>query len=242
MKNLILTASSILFISGCASTPTTQISEFGDSTKAITERIDTVIEEYNNTALDRQFTSYASTYKLGKAREFSSDELAKIEKPISVKQKKNLAIYRANKALGGYASSLSLLASAGTRADIDLAAANLYGSIVSINDQYKTIKETDKDLFDNENLAQTSKIIAAIGNVIVEENSKLTRGETIVDWLGVTKRKPNCMVMNHADDKKFFELVNTNFTSVCLFINHFLPILQAELSLLGLLMLVGTGD
>ena len=28
------------------------------------------------------------------------------------------------------------------------------------------------------------------------------------------------------DDKSFFELVNTNFTSVCLFINHFLPILK----------------
>ena len=28
------------------------------------------------------------------------------------------------------------------------------------------------------------------------------------------------------DDKNFFKLVNTNFTSVCLFINHFLPILK----------------
>ena len=28
------------------------------------------------------------------------------------------------------------------------------------------------------------------------------------------------------DDKSFSELVNTNFTSVCLYINHFLPILK----------------
>ena len=51
-------------------------------------------------------------------------------------------------------------------------------------------------------------------NVIVEENSKLTRGETIVDWLGVTKRKPNCMVMNHADDKKFFELLKNKLSKL----------------------------
>ena len=42
-------------------------------------------------------------------------------------------------------------------------------------------------------------------NVIVEENSELTRGKTVVDWLGVSKRKPNCLVMNQANEKQFFE-------------------------------------
>ena len=51
-------------------------------------------------------------------------------------------------------------------------------------------------------------------NVIVEETSELTRGETIVDWLGVTKRKPNCMVINHADDKKFFELLKNKLSNL----------------------------
>ena len=51
-------------------------------------------------------------------------------------------------------------------------------------------------------------------NVIVEESSELTRGETIVDWLGVTKRKPNCMVMNHANDKKFFELLKNKLSKL----------------------------
>jgi purine nucleosidase len=44
-------------------------------------------------------------------------------------------------------------------------------------------------------------------NVIVEENSPLTRGETVVDWLGVTKRKKNCNVIVEADAKKFFKLL-----------------------------------
>ena len=51
-------------------------------------------------------------------------------------------------------------------------------------------------------------------NVIVEENSKLTRGETVVDWLGVTKRKPNCLVINHANDKKFFELLKNKLSKL----------------------------
>ena len=49
-------------------------------------------------------------------------------------------------------------------------------------------------------------------NVKVEESSKLTRGETVVDWLGVTNRKPNCFVINKANDKKFFELLKNKLS------------------------------
>ncbi|MEJ1355965.1 MAG: hypothetical protein RPU91_13930 [Candidatus Sedimenticola sp. (ex Thyasira tokunagai)] len=162
----------LLLISGCGSTPTTQISAFANSTKAITENVDAVIDEYNNTALDREFTSFAATYKGSHANQLTATELAKIAKPITSEQKKKFAIYKANKALGSYATSLSLLSSAGSRADIDLASANLYGSMISINDQYKTIKETEKDLFNTENMATVSKLIAAIGSVIVEEKRR----------------------------------------------------------------------
>ena len=51
-------------------------------------------------------------------------------------------------------------------------------------------------------------------NVKVEEDSELTRGETVVDWLGVTNRKPNCLVMNKADDKKFFQLLKNKFSTL----------------------------
>ena len=44
-------------------------------------------------------------------------------------------------------------------------------------------------------------------NVIVEENSTLTRGKTDVDWLGVTSRKPNCNVIVDANSNKFFKLL-----------------------------------
>ncbi|MCK9638013.1 MAG: hypothetical protein M0R41_17220 [Methylobacter tundripaludum] len=161
-----------LFLAGCASTPTTQISAFGNSASAIAGKIDSVIDEYNNAALDRKFTDYAATYNGDKSSLLTSDELGKIDKPIGPEQKKNFAIYKANRALGSYSKALSDLASAGSRVDIDLAAANLYGSISSLNDQYKTIKETDKDLFDTSKLASFSTLIAAIGSSIVEEKRR----------------------------------------------------------------------
>ena len=44
-------------------------------------------------------------------------------------------------------------------------------------------------------------------NIQVEENSFLTRGETVADWMGVTGRKKNCYVMINADHKTFFSIL-----------------------------------
>jgi len=44
-------------------------------------------------------------------------------------------------------------------------------------------------------------------NVEVEKESTLTRGKTVVDWLGATNRKPNCIVMNEVSHKNFFSLL-----------------------------------
>ncbi|CAH1202631.1 conserved hypothetical protein [Candidatus Nitrotoga sp. BS] len=164
-----------LIVSGCTTTPTTQISAFGDSTNAIIGKVDSVLDEYNNTTLDRQFTSYAATYSGDNANKLTSDILKIIDTPIKPEQRKNLAMYNANKALGQYSKALSDLANAGSRADIDLAAANLYGSISGINGQYKTLKDTQDNLFDTNKLANFSTLIAAIGSTIVEEK----RGEAI---------------------------------------------------------------
>ena len=45
-------------------------------------------------------------------------------------------------------------------------------------------------------------------NVQVEENSDLTRGKTVTDWLGVTNRKPNCNVITEVNANKFFDLLS----------------------------------
>ena len=44
-------------------------------------------------------------------------------------------------------------------------------------------------------------------NVQVEENSKLTRGETVVDWFGVTGQPTNCNVVTGVNHNKFFSLL-----------------------------------
>ena len=46
-----------------------------------------------------------------------------------------------------------------------------------------------------------------MAHVEVEENSELTRGETVVDWLGVKKLKPNCKVVIEADSQTFFNIL-----------------------------------
>ena len=44
-------------------------------------------------------------------------------------------------------------------------------------------------------------------NVQVEENSNLTRGETVVDWFGVTGQPTNCNVITEVNHNKFFSLL-----------------------------------
>jgi len=44
-------------------------------------------------------------------------------------------------------------------------------------------------------------------HVQVEEDSELTRGETVVDWLGVKRLVPNCNVITEADSKMFFKIL-----------------------------------
>ena len=56
-------------------------------------------------------------------------------------------------------------------------------------------------------LIEPSLFKSKLVNVEVEENSSLTRGETVSDWLGVTKRIPNCHVMFEANANGFFSLL-----------------------------------
>ena len=46
-------------------------------------------------------------------------------------------------------------------------------------------------------------------NVQVEENSFLTRGKTVTDWVNVTERQPNCNVMVNANSDKFFSILKS---------------------------------
>ena len=56
-------------------------------------------------------------------------------------------------------------------------------------------------------LIEPSLFNGKLVNVEVEENSSLTRGETVTDWLGVSQRIPNCQVMIEANANHFFSLL-----------------------------------
>ena len=49
-------------------------------------------------------------------------------------------------------------------------------------------------------------------NLIVEENSELTMGKTVVDWLEVSTRTKNCLVVNDVDSDNFFKLLKDKFS------------------------------
>lgn len=178
MKKIICSIIYILLLPACSSTPTTHISAFGDATEAITIKVDAVFNEYNDASLTRQYTDYAATYNGKQVKHLNINELAKIKRPITANQKKLFAVYRANKAVGSYAKALSKLATANTRSEIDLAVANLYGSMTILNDQYIVLK--DVELFDGGNLLSISKLLDAIGNVIVEKKRREAIKEIII--------------------------------------------------------------
>lgn len=173
-------AAAFLFV-GCSSTPTTQIAAFGNSTSEITQLVDSVMDEYNNASLERNFTDYAASYTGDHSDLLTSSELAKIQKPIKPEQRKIFAIYRANRALGEYAKALSSLATASSPVDIDIAAARLYGAMVSLSDQYKILRGTDREIFNDENLAKASVLISAIGGAVVEEKRRSAIQGIVVD-------------------------------------------------------------
>lgn len=43
--------------------------------------------------------------------------------------------------------------------------------------------------------------------VVIETESELTMGMTVVDWWGLTDHEPNCLVMNQIDDERFYSLL-----------------------------------
>ena len=56
-------------------------------------------------------------------------------------------------------------------------------------------------------LIKPSLFSGKLVNVEVEEKSNISKGQTVVDWLNVTKRKANCKVINEVNSKDFFSIL-----------------------------------
>ena len=164
MKSTVTLLFIVVLMTGCATTPTGDIGAFGDATKDITDKIDAVIKDYNEANIQNEINKLAQH-----TSSISIDKFDPIRDAIIHEaDKKNYAIYKANNALGLYAKSLTALANAGNRDEIDLAAAKLYGSLHGLNEQYKVLKNTTSNLLDDNTSALIGKAIAEIGSVYIE--------------------------------------------------------------------------
>jgi hypothetical protein len=145
------------------STPTGNIEVFGNAAKGVTDKVDAVIKEYNDANIQNELTKLAQHSNPITIAAF--DPVGEVL--IKDADKKNYALYKANKALGAYATALSGLAKAGSRDEIDLAAAKLYGSLHGLNEQYRTMRGTN--LLDDSTSATIGRVIAEIGTLYVEK-------------------------------------------------------------------------
>ena len=163
MKCAVLLFLSVLLLFGCVATPTGNIEVFGNAAKGVTDKVDAVIKEYNDANIQNELTKLAQHSNPITIAAF--DPVGEVL--IKDADKKNYALYKANKALGSYATALSGLAKAGSRDEIDLAAAKLYGSLHSLDEQYKTMRGTN--LLDDSTSAIIGRVIAEIGTLYVEK-------------------------------------------------------------------------
>ncbi|GEM_PF-1991083 len=178
LRQWALLFSSIIFIlSGCVTTdPTGNIEVFGTVASGVTEKVDNVIKEYNQALVLNELTKIA--------QRTSPLSMAKLDpvKKVIIKDadKKNYALYKANKSLGSYAGALTALSRAGSREEIDLAATQLYGSLHNMNEQYKTLKETDDDLITDKMSSLLGRITGEIAGFYIEQKRNKKIKEIVI--------------------------------------------------------------
>lgn len=164
MRNIITVSIAVVLLSGCASTPTGQIEAFGVAASGVTSKIDEVISDYNYANVNNKLVEMAQTNK-----KYGADDMVPIKEIIiRNSDKKNYALYKANKALGIYAKSLSALANAGSRDEFALAGVKLATSIKGMNDQYKELVDPNKSLISDENSGKIGRVFSELGTYYVE--------------------------------------------------------------------------
>ncbi len=176
----------VFAISGCTSTPLTQIENFAESTAKLTDATDQVIEEYNSVTINEQLqtlkTTHFKTTNPADQRLLSLDELAAIENVYGSDAKKKLSIYRANKSLNDYATAIKALAQAGQRQDISDASVEMVGSLSEMEASLKDLKGADyKPYFDKKKLGSIAATIDLIGSELADSKRKKALKKIITD-------------------------------------------------------------
>jgi len=176
MRIIPVVATAVILLSGCASTPTGNIEAFGLAAADVTNKIDAVISDYNAANINDKLVVMAQSKKKYVKSDF--DPIKKVI--IRDSDKKNFALYKANNALGSYAKSLSALARAGSREELAMAGVKLSKSLKGMNEQYKTLAETENNLISDENSGMISRVIAELSTYYVEQKRGKMLKEIII--------------------------------------------------------------
>ena len=195
----------IFFVTGCITTPTTQIETFAESAAALTESTDSIIEEYNRSTVHAQLRLLKIQHIPGN-NNLTIEALSNIKNVFGEDAKKKLSIYRANKAIQNYSKALKALAQAGDRKEITKATVELIGSLQDMETSYQTLIENDKEkLFKKDELGTIGAVIDLIGSTIAEEKRRKALKKIIVeadDHIAMLVKEVNRVIdaLNLAED------------------------------------------
>ncbi len=164
MKGMFIIATAALLLTGCASTPTGNIEAFGVAASWVTDKIDAVIGDYNTANINDRLVAMAQS-----KRKYVQSDFDPIQRLIiRDADKRHFALYRANRALGDYAKALSALANAGAREELALAGVKLSKSLEGMNQQYRSLAETDTDLISADSRGTISRVVAELSTYYVD--------------------------------------------------------------------------
>ncbi|MGR5096041.1 hypothetical protein ACPV5O_21195 [Vibrio maritimus] len=167
-----------LALSGCVSQPN-GVGAFAKATEGITTQVDQVLADVNDGKVTLELQNIAADTGSG-ARMMSPKDFDRVRPVFTEKDKKKMALYRANEALTNYAKGLQSLAEASTQNDIDLAVANLSVSMNSANKSYVELSGK-QELFSKDDATIVYTAIAAIGTNYAESKRREALKEIIVE-------------------------------------------------------------
>ncbi len=165
MRIIFVVATTVILLSGCTSTPTGNIEAFGLAAADVTNKIDAVISDYNIANINDKLVVMAQSKKKYVKSDFDPIKAVIIRDA----DKRNFALYKANNALGGYAKSLSDLARAGSRDELAMVGVKLSKSLKGMDEQYKALAKTDKNLISDEDSGMISRVIAELSTYYAEQ-------------------------------------------------------------------------
>lgn len=145
-----------VFLVGCKTTPVTDINTFATAAAESQEQVNSLLSEYNDSAVDHSLTLIATTGETLTSKKLEAALAGKLDKQDNL-----YALVSFNNALTKYVKSLSDLAVAAEQNKVELAVANLHGSLKNLDSNYQSLTGNDP-VFNEEKNSAIASMIAAL--------------------------------------------------------------------------------